>query len=88
MYTATIVSHIDRVTMRDDSYGRATLRFELSDKSTVALTYMPAELAERLVEAWHEYDDRLSGRETAPAGEYAAAIADLPRQQEEARKMK
>lgn len=50
--------------------------------------FMPAKLASMIEDAFHDYEDWESNQETAPISDYTDAIADLQRQQEEARALK
>jgi len=50
--------------------------------------FMPLKQAEMIAEAFHNYEDWLSGQETAPISDYTDAIADLSRQQDKARALK
>lgn len=65
-----------------------TLQFRTKDGGTLNVMFLDQRLVERLIEAFHDYDNWLSGQETAPVQDYASAIADLPRQLAEAAKLK
>lgn len=81
-------SRLEAVSVDDHSW----INFFAKDRKGVEIcelvVFMPAELASRIEDAFHDYEDFERNQETAPISDYTDAIADRPRQQEEARALK
>ncbi len=72
----------------ESSWVRIYAKDHLGEETADMCIFMPLRLAEMLEDAFHAYEDEISGQETAPISDYTDAIADLPRQQEAARMLK
>ena len=53
-----------------------------------ATIFAPLDLVERLEQAFHDWEDEVSGRETAPVSDDTDAVTDLPRQRAETMALK
>lgn len=86
----TISANLHRVSaMTAEQHGGATWLKITGESAVETFTvFMPLRQAEMIADAFDDYNDWLSGQETAPISDYTDAIADLPRQQEAARALK
>lgn len=81
-------SQLEAVRSGDLSWVNFFAKDVLGAERCELAVFMPAKLASMIEDAFHDYEDWESNQETAPISDYTDAIADLQRQQEEARALK
>lgn len=74
--TAVVIYGLKEISALDVGYGQSRLTFRSTGRNSVSVYSIPARLADMIVEAFHEYEDWLSGQEGPAFDEALGAKCD------------